>query len=484
MGALWWTGAQNVVDEALRLAIFLVLARLLTPHVYGLMALVGVYLALANLIVEQGLARALVQREEIRPDHLDTVFWWQLALAALICTFGIFAADVVAQLTDPSLAPVLRAMAFITPLIALNAVQLAQLERELRNKTIAVARLASSIVAGVIAIFLAANDFGIWSLAAQQLVAAALYAMLIWSRSRWRPGRRLSRRALAELSGFAGGLLGLGGLNLLRRQGDKFLIGIALGPAALGLYATAQRLLETLTQACVRPVSQLGLPLLSRFQGCADDLRVAYLRLLQIAAALAFPVFFGLFALAPEIVAAVLGARWQAMATPLRILSALGIFQAIYLVDGALILSQGTSLLRFKLTAVYVFLALALYALLAPLGIEAVCAGGVVAAFVFLPLELHVVRRQTGAAWREFFACLWPATAAATVMAASIFLLKRSAMAAWHDGTVFAVSVPVGAAIYLACLFGLSPIARRLAGEFIAHAIAQRRRVVGATPEA
>jgi O-antigen/teichoic acid export membrane protein len=141
--AAWWTVGRGAADEVLRVVFFVVLARLLSPEVYGLMALAMVYFAIVEVIAEQGFTRTLIQRAELRPEHLDTAFWCQAALSLLAFALGVLAAHPIARLLgQPQLAPVLQVLSVVTPLLVLNTVQLALLEREFRVNILAVTKLS------------------------------------------------------------------------------------------------------------------------------------------------------------------------------------------------------------------------------------------------------------------------------------------------------------------------------------------------------
>jgi len=468
--AAWWTLAQGAADEVLRLVFFVVLARLLSPDVYGLMALAMVYFAIVEVIAEQGFTRTLVQRAELKPEHLDTAFWCQAALSLLAFALGVLAAHPIARLLgQPQLAPVLQALAVITPLLVLNTVQRALLERELRVHILAVTKLVSTLAGGAVGVTLALRGLGIWSLVAQQLAAALLSAVVVWAVSAWRPGLRVRRAALRDLLGFSGSLLALSCLHLLKNQADKFIIGVFLGPASLGFYAVSRRLVDVLVNVFVRPISQLTLPVFARLQHSQNRARAAYGLAVRGSTAFAIPVFSGLFALAPEIVDVILGPNWGDVSALIRILSLLGLCQVFLFVDAALILSLGGSFQRLKLNSGYVLLSFVLFLISAPYGLEAFCASAVVAALVFLPVELRHVYRLIGFGAREHLQAIWPGAFSSLAMAAAILALKHSLLTGSPAWQIVSASVLAGAAVYGLCLFSISADLRRLAGELLAN---------------
>jgi O-antigen/teichoic acid export membrane protein len=468
--AAWWTTGRGAADELLRLVFFVVLARLLSPEVYGLMALVMVYLAIVEVVAEHGFTRTLIQKAELRPEHLDTAFWYQILLSLLAFTLGVLGAHPIARLLgQPQLAAVLQALAVMTPLVVLNSVQRALLQREFRLNILAVAKLASTLAGGALGVTLALRGFGIWSLVAQQLAAALLGAVVVWAASAWRPGLRVRRAALGELLSFSSSLLALGCLNLLKNQADKFIIGVFLGPASLGFYSVSRRLVDVLVNVFVRPISQLTLPVFSRLQHSQNQARAAYALAIRGSTAFAIPVLCVLFVLAPDIVSLTLGARWSEVSSLIRLLSLFGLCQVFLFVDFALILSLGGSFQRLKLNSAYVLLSFVLLLISAPYGLEAICASIVVSALLFLPVELRHVDRLINFGAREHVDAIWPAAFSSVVMVGAILAVKHSLATDSPAWQVAAASIFTGACVYGLCLFSISADMRRLASEILAN---------------
>lgn len=469
-GAAWWTLARAAADEVLRLVFFIVLARLLSPEIYGLMALAMVYVAIVEVIAEQGFTRTLVQRAELRPEHLDTAFWCQAVLSLLAFALTVLAAHPIARLLgQPQLAPVLQALAIITPLLVLNTVQLALLEREFRVNIVALTRVSSTLAGGAVGVIFALRGFGIWSLVAQQLTAALLSMVVVWAASAWRPGLRVRRTALRDLLGFSSSLLALSCLSLLKNQADKFIVGVFFGPASLGFYAVSRRLVDVLVSVFVRPISLLTLPVFARLQHSQNRARAAYALAVRGSTAFALPVFSGLFALAPEIVEVMFGPNWGELSALIRILSLLGLCQAFLFVNSALILSLGGSFQRLKLHSGYVLLSFILFLISAPYGLEALCASTVVSALLFLPIELRQVDRLIAFGAKEHLQTIWPAAFSSLAMASAILALKHSLLLVSPAWQVLFTSIVPGAAVYGLCLFSISADMRRLAGEVLAN---------------
>jgi O-antigen/teichoic acid export membrane protein len=202
----WWIAGRSALDEALRLLIFLALARQLAPEAFGVVALFGVALAALSLVVEQGLGRALVQRDSPAAAHFDSVFWLQSVLALTICTALTAGGQTVATLLD--LAPhaaALQVLVWSLLFQAIRTVPLARLERDFRARALALSRLAGTLSGGAAALAIAASGGGLWSLVAQQLISAAVETWDCAQRAGGGPGARCDPPRCSSCSASAAG---------------------------------------------------------------------------------------------------------------------------------------------------------------------------------------------------------------------------------------------------------------------------------------
>ncbi len=450
LSAVRWTGLRHALEEGVRLLVFLALARLLSPALYGQMAVIGMALALGNLLVEGGFGRALVQQRTLSAAHLDTAFWTQCLIAtALALALVLIAPWACAAAGYPELVPHVRLAAMALPLTALNGVQLAQFEREFDTRAIAAIRLPAIAISSAIALALAATGFGLWSLIAQQLLYALCGALIAWKLSAWRPRLLVSRQAWRDLAAFSANITAGAVVNVGRKQADKLVVGVAFGAVSLGLYSVAQRLVELTTQIGVKTISQVALPVFSRLQAEPQRLRQAYAQAVQLTSGIAFGLFAWLALCAHDLIALALGAHWQAMAPILQIISLHGIFSALLSVDTAIIHASGRSFRRLLLNLLRFGLTLLAYALFIDQGLLAVCAVGVAATLLVLPLELAEVNRTLGIGYRHHVRHLWPAVVACVASVAAVLLLRASVTGEWESQLArLSLETLTGAVVY------------------------------------
>lgn len=324
--AVLQSGGKHVID----LAVFLILAKLLTPEAFGLVAMAGAVIVLINVLAEMGLGDAIVQRAELHSGHLDAAFWATVGLGLVLGGLvWVLAPWIVRLFGQPELSPVLRALAPLFLIQTLNVVPQALLQREFGFRQLALRALVGSVAGGVAGVTLALYDGGAWSLVTQQLVSGGVGLVGLWRFCRWRPRWRFSRPHALELLAFSRSVLATRMLNVASSKADAVIVGMVLGPVDLGYYSIATRLMLALEQLFCQGVDAVALSAFSKVAGRPDDMAVLFQAATRTAAVLALPVFGGLALLAPDIVAAVLGSRWAGSAPVLQVLAWAGMLQAI-----------------------------------------------------------------------------------------------------------------------------------------------------------
>ncbi|NJN87778.1 MAG: oligosaccharide flippase family protein, partial [Leptolyngbyaceae cyanobacterium SL_7_1] len=190
-----WSAIQNWGSQVGSLLVFFLLARLLTPEAFGLVALANVFLLFMQLLLEQGFSQAIIQREDLEPEHLNTAFWLTLVSGTLLAGIGIFSASWIAELFgQAALTPIIRWVSPLLIIIALARVQQASLERKFNYKAIAARKILATFMGGAVGVLMAFLGFGVWSLVAQQFVFESVGAITLWVCSDWRPGLTVSMR--------------------------------------------------------------------------------------------------------------------------------------------------------------------------------------------------------------------------------------------------------------------------------------------------
>ncbi len=397
-----WTTAQSVVNRLSGLVVFLVLARLLAPAEFGLLAAANVFIVLAATFAEAGLTRTLVQRPLLRAAHLDSALIVSAGSGLLLAVALASAAPGIARLYDlPALTWVLVGLAIVPLLNGMSAVPDSILTRQLQFRYLAIRSSTSVVVAGVIGVVLAAMGAGVWALVAQALSQALVASAVLWICVRWRPSAAFEAGALKELVGFGSHILGIQCLNFLNRRSGDLLIGVFLGPVALGLYSVAQRVLHLVLDLLVSSVQRVALPVFSRLADEPARLSAAYLRSTEATTLAAFPCFALLVATGPDLTPVLFGTQWTSAGPVMSVLALAGAAQSIAFFNNSMLLATGNSWLALRWTAASAVANVAVFAGMVQFGIMAVAIGFTAGAWIMLPLGLFLVRRVSEVSLRQ-----------------------------------------------------------------------------------
>lgn len=473
---LTWTVVDTWGRQVLNLAVFVVLARFLAPDDFGVVALAAVFVALAQVVVDQGLGDALIQRREITRSHVDTAFWVAVVTGLLLTvTTVLVAGPVSAFLREPALEPVLAILSLSFVFAALSSIQIALLRRELAFRSLALRSILASLGGGAVGVVLAVLGAGAWALVAQQLVAGAVSVVALWTLSPWRPSWSFSLPQFRELFGFGLNIVGSDLLTFLSRNGDNFLIGAVLGTTPLGFYAVGYRLLDVTQVLLINVARKISFPAFSRLQHDPERMVRAYLQVTRTTSALILPGYVGMALVAFELVPVLFGARWQASGEVAAVLFLIGPVLSLQAFSGSYLNAVGRPdvTLRFRLittaTNVIGFL------IAVPFGIVAVAGAYVIRGYLLLPLNLYWLRVHGGVPTGAYLAELRGTGLATLLMAAAVTATRLLAGDALGPAPLLALQVVVGAATFVAAVWIVDRRTVRELRELVGHAFRRRR---------
>jgi O-antigen/teichoic acid export membrane protein len=455
---LTWTMVHTWGGQALSLVVFVILARLLAPPDFGLVALAAVFVALAQLVVDQGLGDALIQRREITQRQIDTAFWVAIATGFLLMVAAfLLAAPIAGALQEPDLAPILQVLSVTFVLSALASIPIALLTRELAFRPLAIRAVVSIVGGGVVGIAMAVLGFGAWALVWQQVAAAVLSVITLWSVTPWRPRLAVSRSDFAELFAFGARVVGSDILGFVSRNADNFLIGAFLGTSPLGIYAIGYRILDVSQRLLINVARKITFPVFSRLQHDPARLARAYLRVTRASAVLIVPGYVGLALVAPELTVLVFGRTWAESGPVAAILFLSGPVLAVQAFSGSLLYAAGHPevVLRFRVITTVANVIGFVVAL--PFGILAVAGAFTIRCYLFLPLLMAWTRTHAGVGIRAYLAEVRSTVLASLAMTVAVVAVKLLAGDGFGLGALLAVEVAAGAVAFLATLWLVEP---------------------------
>ncbi len=337
-----WVAVSQAARIISQLANIFVLARILPPSDYGLMAMATVVTNLALLIRDQGTSAAIIQKEELTHHTVNTVFWFNLivgiTIALVIAVGSPFIAD---YFKHDELITILVILALIFPISSSSISHQALLERESKFKKLAFIEVVSSLIAMIVAVIAALYGAGVYSLVLQAILMALLSSIQLWLVSNWRPKGKPSWGELKSLLPFTGHMTAFQLITYFFRNADSMVIGRVLGAASLGIYSMAYKVMLLPVQNITWASSRALFPVMSRQQNALDEMGKLYLKTIGFIAFLTAPLMAGIFALREPFVEIAFGHQWIQVASVLAWLTPVGFMQSISSTTGTVFMAQG-----------------------------------------------------------------------------------------------------------------------------------------------
>lgn len=320
-----WLAIGNYGNFGMSFLIFLVLARLLPPVEFGIVAIAGLFLDIFLIIARGGLADAVVRRHDLDEEYADTAFLVSAA-AGLVCFLAFLALShpIASAFNIPQLGDVLTALSSVFVISGLGAIHEGRLQRIFGFKSMAVRGIVANLVSGAAALWLASAGFGVWSLVAQRLLSALTTVVVTWIAFPWIPRFRLNAAYAKDQITFGSKIFCSTLLLTMTTRSFELIAAFFLGPVAAGYLRLCWRCIDVANQIAIFPLSSVALPTYARLQPDAGAVEKAYLHFVGLAATFSLPCFFGMAAMAPMLVPLLFGEQWAPAADPLQILCLVG----------------------------------------------------------------------------------------------------------------------------------------------------------------
>ncbi len=301
-----------------------ILAAVLGPSNFGTVAIAMVYISFLQMFLDQGFIAALIQKKDLEQEHLDAVFWMDVVLSLVLVAISVLLSGWWAERNHaPEAARVISVLSVSVVIQGLSAVQGAMLSRSMNFKALSIRSNAAVLVSGIVGIGLAVAGFQIGALVGQQLVRDFTALILLWRLSSWRPRLEFSWRHLRDLTGFSisnfTAQLGI----FAEMQAGSVLLGLFFGPAAVGLYRLADRLVYSVVAMATTSIQAVSLPEVSRHQNQPAELRNSALVCIRLSSTVTLPLLSGMAAVSWALMAT-LGPKWVPASDALKILCVIG----------------------------------------------------------------------------------------------------------------------------------------------------------------
>lgn len=442
-----WTSLNQILNIGLGFVIGVILARLLSPSDYGLLAMIAVFNAIAFSFLDSGFSSALVRKPDLTEDDNTTAFFFNLAAGCVL--FGIIwlIAPWVSVFYDtPILTPLLRAEGSLLIVSAFKIVQNTQLTRALNFKAKMIIRVVASVFGGVAGIIAAYSGLGVWALVTMHVTDAVVSLILLWIISPWRPRGKWSRKSFNYLWGFGSKLLASGLLDTVYSNIYPIVIGKFYSVADLGQYSRAKQYADLPSHSLTGVIQQVTFPVLSHIQ--EDDQRLGnnYRRMLRFTVFIVFPIMIGMAVLASPLVIALVTDKWEQCVPYLQIICLASMWYPVHAINLNLLQVKGRSDLFLRLEIIKKVLITAVVFVCVPFGIIGICCGSVFTSLACLAINTYYTGKLIHVGFLRQMIDMTPTLIASLAMGVVVYL---AVMPFDSDVVKLAVGIPLGVILYL-----------------------------------
>ena len=353
-----WSFIDNLSSSGITFLVGLVLARLLTPAEYGIMAIITIFIAVSNSIVDSGFSNALIRKTDARRVDYNTVFFFNLVVSAVLYVVLFLVSPAISVFfKEPLLIEVMRVIGWVLVINALAIIPRTIFVKEVNFKTQTKVSLIASISSGVVGIGMALAGMGVWSLVAQQLSRQLLNTLFLWIYCKWRPVWEFSMQSFSELFGFGSKLLLSGLLNTVFQEIYSLVIGRCYTAAQLGQYTRANQFNQIFSTNLTTVIQRVSYPVLSSIQDEPERLREGYRKIIKSTMLVSFACMMGMAAVAKPMIVLLIGEKWLPAVGFLQIICFSGMMYPLHAINLNILQVKGRSDLFLRLEVIKKFIA-------------------------------------------------------------------------------------------------------------------------------
>ena len=443
-----WSLAEKAGSMLLQLFVSILVARLLSPEDYGVMAVLTVFATLSLVVVDSGFSQMLIRGENPSASDYRTVFGFNISMSLLLyALLTLLAAPIARFFEMPLIEEIAPVLFLLLPLNALCVIQQAICARNFRFDTLSKAIFMSSLISGAVAVVMALAGCGVWSLVGQRLAAMGVKALLLWWWSDWRPSGEYRLDALKRMAPYSLRLMATDIIATLYNNISQLFVGKFYSAQMLGFYNQGQKLKDMPVAAIQQSVQSVTFPALSKIKDEEQKFSESYRQLMVMVSTFLFPVMVGLIAIAPDMFAVLLGEKWMPTVPYFEILSLSGLFIPLSSIAYNVLKARSDGSLIVRLEIVKRVLMTIILVVVIPQGVVAIAWGVVAMAATEWVVNLLAAARYSSLSILKLINSLMPQLFGSVVMGIAVrWLLSSEPLSLFAN---FLLEIILGVVIYL-----------------------------------
>jgi len=424
ISGLSWSFVDQMGNLVISFVVGIVLARLLSPREFGLIGMIIVFVAISESFINSGFSNALIRKQNCTNTDYSTVFYFNLVVGFLFfLLLNISTPAISSFFNEPELQPIVRVMAWILMVNSLSIIQRTILVKRVDFKLFARISIISSLSSGAIALIMAFNGYGVWSLVAQRLSKQILETLFLWIWNNWRPQLLFSWDSFKELFDFGSKLLISGLIDTIYRNVYYLIIGKFFSAQELGYYTKADDFKRIPSEGLNGVISRVSFPVLSSIQDDKPRLKTNYQELIRSTMFITFILMMGLAAVSEPMVITLIGEKWRPSIVYLQLLCFVGMMYPLHALNLNMLQVSGRSDLFLKLEVIKKLLAIPIILIGIYWGVKAMIIGMIINSQIAYLLNSYWSGKFVGYSTKEQALNIFPSFSFAISMGLAVYLL-------------------------------------------------------------
>lgn len=420
-----WNSLGKFSLYGIEFVIGIILARLLTPNEFGMIATIMIVITISEVFVNSGFRQAIIRKQDCTEVDYSTAFFFNLAVGLVFFTILFYSAGWISVFfKNTELKPIIQVLGFGLIINALTFTQSARISKRIDFKLLTKISVIATVLSGIVAVIMAFTGFGVWSLVAKYLLRHGITSLLLWIWNRWKPEWVFSMRSFRELFGFGSKLL-LSNLILTAFQNlNYFVIAKYFSSEDLGYYTRAELFKNLLSANVSSIITAVGYPTLAKVQDDRDRMKRIFREMFISTSFVVFILMSGLAATSETLIISLIGDQWQPSVELLQLLCILGIVQPLNSMNISIMNVVGRSDLYLKLQIISMIFAIPAVFLGMYIGIKALIVGRIFSSMLSYALFNHYSSRFINYKLKEQLKDLLPALLLAAFMGGVVYSIE------------------------------------------------------------
>lgn len=443
---VFWKFAERILAQLVSFAVSIILARLLEPDDYGVVAMVNVFIALANVFISSGFPSALIQKKDADDVDFSSVFAFNMVFSFVLYVVLFLAAPAISRFyAMPILSPVIRAMSLQVVIASVKSVQQAYVSRNMMFRKFFWSTLYGTLLSAVMGVTMAYKGFGVWSLVVQYLTNAAIDTAVLWFTVDWRPRRLFSWSRLRGLVSFGWKILVEGLSETVTRQVRSLVIGKVYTSSDLGFYTTGDRMPGLVVDNIATSISAVLFPAMSKIQDNMGEVKEMMRKAVRVTSFVVFPMLTGLGVVAKPLVSVVLTDKWLGCVPYLRVFCFTQAATVGMIARHQALNATGRSDVFMIEHMFYRGAVLVILFCVYRISIMAIAWSVVAGSVIMTGTVMYTSKQFNGYGYREQIRDIVPMLGGCVVMGVPVYFVQKMGL---NDGLTLAIQIILGVAVY------------------------------------